>query len=128
LKVIENLPKKFNFLHYRYEHDFVSHFIKKGGKFPKLNSIIDTNLFKESNLPIYLATSSAAEIYQSLLTEKNIFFMDETKLPSFNFEEAAFVDFMVGKMAQEVCGHSRSAFSNLLNQYKNTNNFYDINK
>ena len=89
----------------------------------------ENNLFKEPDLPIYLATSSAAKIYSSALSEKNkkiIFFKDEAELQSFNFEELAFIDFMIGTMASEVFGHSRSSFSYLANQHKNTKNFYDI--
>jgi len=129
LEITKKFPKKFNFLHYRYEHDFIAHFTKKGAVFPELNDVINLKLFKEADLPIYLASSSAAKIFSSALSEKNkkfIFFKDETELQSFNFEELAFIDFMIGKMANEVFGHSRSSFSNLLNQLKNTNNFYDI--
>ena len=88
-------------------------------------------MFKDGDLPIYLAISSAAKIYSSKLSEKNkkiIFFKDETELQSFNFEELAFIDFMIGMMANEVFGHSRSSFSYLVNQHKNTKNFYDIIK
>jgi hypothetical protein len=131
LDITKTLPKKFNFLHYRFEHDFISHFTKKGAVFPELNDVINLKLFKDGDLPIYLATSSAAKIYSSKLSEKNkkiIFFKDETELQSFNFEELAFIDFMIGMMANEVFGHSRSSFSYLVNQHKNTKNFYDIIK
>ena len=41
-----------------------------------------------------------------------------------NFEELAFIDFMIGKNAQQVIGHSKSSFSVILNSSHNTNNYY----
>ena len=42
-----------------------------------------------------------------------------------NFEEAAFLDFMIGKHAQEIVGHEKSSFSLLLNSAHKTNNHYN---
>ena len=46
--------------------------------------------------------------------------------PSLTQEEQAFIDFLIGKHAEEVYGHSKSSFSWLLNASKNSNNYYDI--
>ena len=46
-------------------------------------------------------------------------------IANLNFEEKAFIDFMIGKNAQEVYGHNKSSFSLLLNFIKNTNNYYN---
>ena len=41
-----------------------------------------------------------------------------------NFEELAFIDFMIGKNAMQVYGHKNSSFSVLLNAAHNSNNYY----
>ena len=42
-----------------------------------------------------------------------------------NFEEQAFIDFLIGKDSYELYGHSKSSFSRVLNSSKQTNNYYD---
>ena len=128
-----NLPPEYNFLHYRYEFDFVNHFIKIGSpiSFPKLQIILDSKIFSRPNLPIYIAASSLAALDQSHLKIginklDNIIYTDETKINNFNYEAAAYLDFLIGENSNEVFGHSRSSFSQALNNQKNTANYYDL--
>jgi len=128
-----NVPEKYNFLHYRYEHDFVSHFSSQSPAitFPILQQILDANLFSNTNIPIYIAASGLANLPKSHLKEditkqKNIIFTDEKKIEGFNFEASAYLDFLIGEQAVEVFGHSRSSFSHYLNNLKNSKNFYDL--
>jgi hypothetical protein len=128
-----NLPERYNFLHYRYEHDFVSYFSSQSSAntFPILQQILDANLFSNTDIPIYIAASGIATLPSSHLKEdiskkKNILFTDEKKIEGFNFEASAYLDFLIGEQAVEVLGHSRSSFSHRLNNLKNSNNYYDL--
>jgi hypothetical protein len=128
-----NLPEKYNFLHYRYEHDFISHFSAESpaNTFPILQKILDAKLFSNTDMPIYIAASRLDTLPMSHLKgditeQKNILFTDETKIDGFNFEASAYLDFLIGEQAVEVFGHSRSSFSVRLNNIKNSRNFYDI--
>ena len=49
-------------------------------------------------------------------------YIDELK--DYNFEELAFVDYMFGLHSNEVFGHKKSSFSNMLNHLKKTSNYY----
>jgi hypothetical protein len=42
-----------------------------------------------------------------------------------NFEQRAFIDYMFGINSIECYGHSKSAFSVMINTIKHTHNFYD---
>ena len=131
-KEIKNtLPKKYNFLHYRYESDFMKHFKidAKEIKNTKLSSLLKKNIFK-NDLPIYLSCSKPLNALKeiSVRDRKNIFYNDETLLTHFNFEESAYVDYLIGEGAEEVFGHSKSSFSFRLNSVKNSSNFYDLIK
>jgi len=128
-----NLPEKYNFLHYRYEHDFISYFSAESpaNTFPILQEILDANLFSNTGIPIYIAASGLANLPKSHLkreiTEhKNILFTNEKKIKDFNFEASAYLDFLIGEQAVEVFGHSRSSFSHRLNNLKNSSNYYDL--
>jgi hypothetical protein len=57
---------------------------------------------------------------------KNIIYKSAKITDGLNFEEAAFIDFMIGKEAAEVYGHHNSSFSVLLNFSNVTNNYYDL--
>ena len=113
---------KFNFLHYRYERDFViGHQLND---IQTLGSIINKVTFKNDNYEIYIASSNIKNLLNTVNTNKKIIFKNEDALESLNFEERAFIDFMIGKKSVEIYGHPRSSFSGVLNILKNTNNYY----
>jgi ubiquinone/menaquinone biosynthesis C-methylase UbiE/GT2 family glycosyltransferase len=129
----DKLPQNYNFLHYRYEHDFTSHFSAENpeNSFPILQKILDAKLFSDTDIPIYIAASGLATLPKSHLRgdireQKNILFTDEKKIDDFNFEAAAYLDFLIGEQAVEVFGHSRSSFSHRLNNIKKSKNYYDL--
>ena len=123
------LPERYNFLHYRYEHDFLEHFKIDDREIINTNfpALIQKNIFKK-NLPIYLSCSSPLNVLKNIPAKdrKNIFYNDETSLHDFNFEESAYIDYLVGEASDEVVGHSRSSFSQRLSQSKNTSSYYDL--
>ena len=45
-------------------------------------------------------------------------------LMDLNFEQRAFIDYMFGINSVECHGHSKSSFSVMINNIKNTNNYY----
>lgn len=120
--------ENYNFIHYRYEHDFTNHF--------KLNNIESlTNLinilkpkFKNPHLKIYIATTNIKNCINlnEPFFENTIIYKNEDELNDFNFEENAFIDYMFGKNATEVYGHKQSSFSTILNFFKQTNNYYNV--
>jgi hypothetical protein len=123
------LPKRYNFLHYRYEHDFLEHFRITDREMvgTHFHDLIQKNIFKH-DLPVYLSCSNPLNVLKTIPAQykKNIFYNDETSLPNFNFEESAYVDFLVGEASEEVVGHSRSSFSQRLMRSKSTSSFYDL--
>jgi hypothetical protein len=132
-KIKDKLPQNYNFLHYRYEHDFTSHFSAESpeNSFPILQEILDAKLFTNMDIPIYIAASGLATLPKSHLKgditdQKSILFTDEKKIDDFNFEASAYLDFLIGEQAVEVFGHSRSSFSHRLNNLKGSKNFYDL--
>jgi hypothetical protein len=119
-KTLEN--QEYNFLHYRYESDFINHFNIKVKPLPIIYSAIE---FKDKTKKTYIATTNIL----SLLSPKdnmyvNILHKDERDLIHFNFEECAFIDYMIGLNSKEVYGHIKSSFSHMLNNMKATNNYY----
>lgn len=129
LSLKSRLPKRYNFLHYRYEHDFLEHFkiTDKEMTGTHFQDLIQKNIFKH-DLPIYLSCSSPLHVLKNIPAQysKNIFYNDETSHPNFNFEESAYVDFLVGEASEEVVGHSRSSFSQRLMRSKSTGTYYDL--
>jgi len=124
-----NLPIKYNLIHYRYEEDFNAHFKIENPL--KLHDIIHHITFKQNDLPIYIAANDVTSIPPNLLSPsvdkfENIIYKTEANACNLNFEEAAFVDFMIGKNAQQIYGHHKSSFSVLLNSNHSTNNYYDL--
>ena len=117
--------EKYNFIHYRYEADFLQHFKLT------VRSLKDIILelkprFKNPELKIYIAASSIKSVinlYDDDVKEI-IFTKNEDELKDYNFEEFAFVDYMFGLNSNEVYGHSNSSFSVILNSLKGTHNFY----
>lgn len=119
---LELNDNKYNFLHYRYEHDFViGHQLKD---IQTLGTIINKVSFKNDNYKIYVASSNIKSVLNTVNTNKILIYKNEDSLESLNFEERAFIDFMIGKKSVEIYGHPRSSFSVLLNLLKNTNNYY----
>ena len=45
-------------------------------------------------------------------------------LMDFNFEQRAFIDYMIGLHSVECYGHKNSSFSHMINNLKGTDNFY----
>ena len=127
--VDKSLPSKYNLIHYRYEEDFNSHFKIKNPL--KLHDIIRHITFKQNDLPVYIAANDVMSIPKELLSTpinqlNNIIYKKGASTDKLNYEEAAFVDFMIGKRAQQVYGHHNSSFSFLLNSCHGTNYYYDL--
>lgn len=128
------LPDKYNYIHFRYENDFTSFF--NINYTISIDSLLNRLNFKNNKLKIYIACSNIKNLSKTLLLSndvysyKNIIFKDDQfekyKMDYLNFEERAFIDFLIGVYSQEVYGHSKSSFSSLLNLFKNSNNYYDI--
>jgi hypothetical protein len=116
--------EKYNFIHYRYEIDFTSYFKIK---VDILENVISNTIdkFKNPNLKIYIATSNIKNVInkESKFYDK-IIMKNEDELREYNFEELAFVDYMFGLHSNEVFGHKKSSFSNMLNHLKKTSNYY----
>lgn len=125
----EILPEQYNFIHYRYEDDFNAHFNIATPL--RLCDIINHVQFNQSILPTYIAANNVNKLPISLLskpldTMDSVLYKSSVETTDLNFEEAAFVDFMIGKNAQQVYGHHNSSFSALLNMGHATNNYYDL--
>jgi len=121
------LPKKYNYIHYRYEDDFIEHF--QITNHPKLCDLIKTIPFCQTKLKIYIACYEILNLPEKYIDQpihefKNVLYKKEN-LTHLNFEEQAFIDFLIGKHANEIYGHSKSSFSWLLNSSKQSNNYYD---
>lgn len=115
----------YNFIHYRYEHDFIDYFGMQKKK--SLLDILMENPFSNKQLKIYIATTNLEGLLKHNLEKLNhlILYKNEKSLENFNFEEKAFIDYMIGLNSLEVCGHSKSSFSNILNYLKGTNFYYE---
>ena len=123
------LPEKYNFIHYRYEDDFNSHF--KITTPLKLCDILKHVKFRNEKLPTYIAANNVTKLPPALLSTpinklNNVIYKSVNLTEGLNFEEAAFIDFMIGKEATEIYGHHNSSFSVLLNSSHTTNNYYDL--
>ena len=122
---IFNTNEQYNFIHYRYEHDFTNYF---NVEIENLKSLILKlkSTFKNPNLKIYIATSNIKQLIDlndvdlcNIVLTKN-----EDELTNYNFEELAFIDYMFGLNSNEIFGHSKSSFSHAINHSKNTSNYY----
>jgi hypothetical protein len=114
----------YNFLHYRYEHDFTNHF---NLQIEDLKTIIlrVRNNYKNPNLKIYIATNNIKNLININDPElPDIIFKNDDEINDYNYEEKAFIDYMFGLNSVEVYGHNNSSFSHMLNNLKNTNNYY----
>jgi len=129
-ELVDNkLPSKYNLIHYRYEEDFNTHFQIDNPL--KLHDILRHITFKQNDLPIYIAANNVLSIPAELLSPpvnelKNVIYKTGAHTDNLNYEEAAFVDFMIGKRAQQVYGHHNSSFSFLLNSSHCTHYYYDL--
>lgn len=114
----------YNFLHYRYEKDFTSHF---KCTVPPLKSLLLQlkNTYKNPALRIYIAASDAATLIDSQDPELAYIVTKQLDL-ELNFEEWAFIDYMIGLHSAEVMGHKKSSFSTMLNSRKGTANYYAV--
>jgi len=121
-KLINNQP--YNFIHYRYESDFTNYF-KIG--IESLDNLIKNINFKNNELKIYIATSNIKNLLD--LTDnkyKNLLYKDDDLLSYLNFEECAFIDYMIGINSVECYGHNKSSFSVMINNIKKTHNYYNL--
>lgn len=123
----KKLPKKYNYIHYRYEDDFIEHF--QISNHPKLCDLIRNIPFCQKKLKIYVACYNITNLPQKYIDghihEFQHVLYKKDNYSHLNFEEQAFIDFLIGKHANEIYGHSKSSFSCLLNSSKQTNNYYD---
>jgi hypothetical protein len=114
----------YNFIHYRYEIDFTDFFKIK---IENLDDLIQKINFKNNALQIYIATSNIKNLI-NLHDNKyqNILYKDDELLLDFNYEERAFIDYMFGLNSVECYGHNMSSFSIMINNLKETNNYYNL--
>ena len=116
--------KRYNFIHYRYEHDYISY--HKITDLPSLEYIINNTKFKNQNNTIYIASTNIPTLLKNINVNKFVLYKDENieEINQLNFEQRGFIDFMFGKNSDELYGHIKSSFSLILNELKNTNNYY----
>ena len=112
----------YNFIHYRYEKDFTDYFKLN---IESLDILIDNIKFKNNNLKIFIATSNIKNLIDlNNFKYKNLIYKNDDMLLDFNFEQRAFIDYMFGLNSVECFGHSKSSFSVMINNLKNTKNYY----
>lgn len=124
---------EYNFIHYRYEEDWNILLTQRNIVYirPILDDII-LNVPYKKDLPIYICTSCIERLYEKkwllhpLSTYSNILYKNKDDMIGFNYDECGYVDFLIGKNAQEIYGFSRSGFSRNLNALKKTKNYYDL--
>jgi hypothetical protein len=113
----------YNFIHYRYEKDFTHHFKLN---IESLDILIDNIKFKNNNLKIFIATSNIKNLIDLNNCKYNsLIYKNDDKLLDLNFEQRAYIDYIFGLNSVECFGHSNSSFSVIINNIKNTNNYYN---
>ena len=118
--LIGNEP--YNFIHYRYEIDFTRHFQVN---IESLDILIDDIKFKNNNLKIFIATSNIKNLIDlNNCKYKNLIYKNDDMLLHLNFEQRAFIDYMFGLNSVECFGNSKSSFSVMINNLKQTTNYY----
>jgi hypothetical protein len=125
-----DVPIKYNFIHYRYENDWIPVLKKLNREYivPPLDLLIEQLPFK-NNYPIYIATSNILLLHKNkeglikneINTYANILYKFDEEVQDLNFDEAGFVDFLIGKKCEEIYGCD---FSVAINKLKNTKNYY----
>lgn len=119
--IVKDQP--YNFIHYRYERDFTA-FFKVDIK--PLDTILCDIKFKNNNFRIYVATSDIKNLIDVNDPKyQNLIYKNDELLQDLNFEQRAFIDYMFGIHSEECFGHSKSAFSHMINSIKRTYNFYN---
>jgi hypothetical protein len=122
---------KFNAIHYRYENDYINHFKKRNLNTPYIVPPIDElieNIPFKNNYKIFICTSMIESLYEKKLLYKelvnydNLIFKYKNEL---NYDENAFLDFLLCKNCEEFYGNNISGFTNLINNVKNTFNCYN---
>jgi len=117
-----NIP--YNFIHYRYEKDFTDYFKVE---IESLDNLIEKIKFKNNELKIYIATHNIKNLLDLNDNKyKNILYKDDDSLSYLNFEERAFIDYMIGLNSVECYGHNKSSFSVMINNIKKTKNYYNL--
>jgi hypothetical protein len=112
----------YNFIHYRHEKDFTDHFKVK---IERLDILIDNIKFKNNNFKIFIATSNIKNLIDLHNCKyKNLIYKNDDMLLDLNFEQRAFIDYMFGLNSVECFGHSKSSFSVMINDIKQTKNYY----
>ena len=125
LKIKNNIigDEPYNFIHYRYEKDFTNHFKIN---VESLDILIDKIKFKNNKLKIFIATSNIKNLIDlNNCKYKNLIYKNDDMLLDLNFEQLAFIDYMFGLNSVECFGHSKSSFSVMINNIKQTNNYYN---
>ena len=113
----------YNFIHYRYEHDFTNYFKIK---IECLDNLIKNIEFKNNHLNIYVATSNIKKILDLNNSKyNNLIYKNDDLLTDLNYEQRAFIDYMFGINSVECYGHRKSSFSSFINSAKGTRNYYD---
>ncbi len=127
----KTIKEPYNFIHYRYENDMKIYVQKITGenKIYILDDLLDANLFKNNNYKTYVATTAIEELHKKLLMKKpiecynNILYKTTSNL--LYFDENAWVDFKIGLESEEIYGFKYSGFSETINRFKGTNNYYN---
>ena len=125
LKIKNNIigDEPYNFIHYRYEIDFTKVFKIN---VESLDILIDKIKFKNNKLKIFIATSNIKNLIDlNNYKYKNLIYKNEDMLLDLNFEQRAFIDYMFGLNSVECFGHSKSSFSTMINNIKQTANYHD---
>ena len=86
-------------------------------------AVIDNIKFKNNNLKIFIATSNIKKII-NCSKYNNLIYKNDDMLMDLNFEQRAFIDYMFGINSVECYGHSKSSFSVMINNIKQTDNYY----
>lgn len=122
-----NDGEKYNFIHYRYEKDFVDFFGVKIENFTDLVGRIKLK-FDNQSLRIYIAASNVEELVKKSKEQLGniVIYKSDKELKEYNFEELAFIDYMFGLNSEEIYGHNKSSFSHMLNDLNGTKNFYNV--
>ena len=117
-KIIGNQP--YNFIHYRYEKDFTNYFKID---IESLDNIIKKIKFNNNKIKIFIATTKINNLLNiDDIQYKNLIYNNNK---NFNFEQNAFIDYMFGINSVQCFGHSKSSFSRMINELKQSNNYYD---
>jgi hypothetical protein len=109
-EIKNKLDEPYNFIHYRYEHDFLCHF---NCTVESLDKLLQTISFENNDLKIYIATSNIKNILD-VTKHTNILYKNDDELHDLNFEQKAFIDYMIGLNSVEACGNRNSSFSHMI--------------